>query len=98
MRNGTTLLELLVVILIMAIVAGVSVLALRPPEATPPGDVGAAIQTARRHALDLGHTVDTEVLIGGRSYLVTLLPDGRAIADTAVSLNRLSGAFPDSAP
>jgi len=95
-RSGTTLLELLVTIVVMAIIAGVAVLAIRPPAAPDGDNPRTIIEAARRRALESGLVVDTSVTIDGVIRAVTALPDGRVIADSVVGVDRLTAAFVDS--
>ena len=95
-RTGTTLLELMVTIVIMAVIAGVAVLAIHDPPKPDPSNPRVIIQAARSRAVEQGVAVDTTVLVEGVTRSVTALPDGRVIADSMVQVNRLTAAFPDS--
>ena len=95
-RFGTTLLELLVTLVILAILASVAVLAIHDPPKPDPTNPRVIVQAARRRALEHGVQVDTTVQVGGLTHDVTVLPDGRVIADSIVQVNRLTAVFPDS--
>jgi prepilin-type N-terminal cleavage/methylation domain-containing protein len=91
-RAGVTLIELMVVLTILSIIAGVTGLALRraqPPRAT---DVRmAAIARARQLAIDSGRAVTVVVDLDSVQTPVTAHPDGSVIADAALHIDRLDG-------
>ena len=96
-RPGVTLAELLVVLVVLGITAGVAGLTLHT--ARPIGTVDAlqaAIQAARDSAVRTGRSVTVAVSAGGSTRPVTAYPDGRVVADPAVHVNELTGA-PDAA-
>ena len=91
-RAGVTLIELMVVLTILSVIAGVTGLALR--RAQPPRAVDArtaAIAIARRRALDSGLTVTVTIDIDSVPTAVTARPDGSVIADGNLGINRLTG-------
>jgi prepilin-type N-terminal cleavage/methylation domain-containing protein len=90
--KGHTLLELLIVLAILGVVAGVTGLAFRRPTApTPVDSVDARIADARRDAIRSGHSVTITAVHAGLPMAVTAHPDGRVIADTALAIDHLSG-------
>lgn len=90
--------ELLVVLVILAILASVAVLAFRLPPVANASAPDTVVRDARRLAVERGRPVDTSIVMDDVIHLVTLLPDGRAIADTAVPLDRLTADFTAHAP
>jgi hypothetical protein len=96
-RLGTTLVELIVTLAIMAIVTGVAALAVRDrrPE-TRELDPEAMIARARTDAVALRHAVTIDVILSGKPYAVTALPDGGVIADGRVQRHRLNGERVDA--
>ncbi|HEY2849482.1 MAG TPA: prepilin-type N-terminal cleavage/methylation domain-containing protein [Gemmatimonadaceae bacterium] len=90
-RAGTTLVELLVVLAILATLAGVAALSVRRAPSTDPGDVWATIAAARRNAMRTGRETTVVVLRNGSPLSVALYPDGRTIADPALPIDPLTG-------
>ncbi len=102
-RNGVTLVELLVVLAILGLMAGIVGLSFTRDEPVPDaGTLAAAhdtIAAARRSAIAAGLPVATMVLVtragegdaGPQTYRATALPDGSVIADAALGIDRLSG-------
>jgi prepilin-type N-terminal cleavage/methylation domain-containing protein len=91
-RPGTTLPELLVVLVVLAVVAGVTTLALRVEGATGVDESDLArIATARKEALRSGRAIVVALpdSIGGQA--ATVLPDGSVIADSTVAIDRFTG-------
>lgn len=90
--RGNTLVELLVVLAILGVVAGVTGLAFRPVSETSPVDaVAAQVATARRDALRTGRPVTVMVSRGGDVVAATAHPDGRVVADTTLAIDPLTG-------
>jgi prepilin-type N-terminal cleavage/methylation domain-containing protein len=92
MRSGVTLIELIVVLAILSVIAGVTTLAFRRADTTPstPTWVSAVAQ-ARRIALDSARTVSLAVRVGDSVYAATMLPDGSVVADPRLGIDRLTG-------
>jgi prepilin-type N-terminal cleavage/methylation domain-containing protein len=90
-RRGTTLVELLVVLCILGIIAGVTVLAVRRFERPSPGDPGAILAESLRSALDTPHTSVVRIVRDGRPLSATIHPDGSIVADSALRADRLTG-------
>jgi prepilin-type N-terminal cleavage/methylation domain-containing protein len=98
MRTGVTLVELIVVLAILSVIAGVTMLAFRRAEPVPRAAPWmSAVAAARRTALDSARAVSLTVRIGDSVYAATALPDGSVIADTPLGIDRLTGA-PTRAP
>lgn len=91
-HRGVTLVELVVVIAILGLAAGVAGLAFRPPPSrTGPDARGPAIAGARARALATGARVTVAVDSGGSDATVTAHPDGSVLAAPALTVERLTG-------
>ncbi|HXB23215.1 MAG TPA: prepilin-type N-terminal cleavage/methylation domain-containing protein [Gemmatimonadaceae bacterium] len=91
-RPGVTLIELIVVLAIVAIMAGVTTLAFRRADMTPTVEPWvSAVAAARRTAVDSDRTVSLTVRVGDKVYAATALPDGSVVADAALGVDRLTG-------
>ena len=91
-RPGVTLIELIVVLAIVAIMAGVTTLAFRRADMTPTvAPWVSAVAAARRTAVDSDRTVSLTVRVGDKVYAATALPDGSVVADAALGVDRLTG-------
>ena len=89
-RRGTTLIELVVVLAVMAVLAGVAAFTLggHTWQAESPF---APLEEARRRAIAERGPVTIEIAQSGARFLVTALPDGGVVADSGVAVDRLSG-------
>lgn len=80
-RRGVTLVELLVVLAVLGVAAGVAGFSLQ----TRP-TIGAArarsLAAARREALVTGRALTVEDTVDGRRRAATVHPDGRVVADS----------------
>jgi prepilin-type N-terminal cleavage/methylation domain-containing protein len=90
-RPGTTLLELLVTLAIIAVASAVVGLALRAPAAPAADDAQAAVAAARRAAIAERRPVTVALRVQRESGAVTALPDGGVVADSALGRDRLTG-------
>ena len=93
MRRGTTLVELLVVLLLLGLLAGMSALAaggVRTPGSTPTA-AAARMDRARTEAIRMGSPVRLDRDSGGP---VRFLPDGQIVGG---DLDPLTGAPADAA-
>jgi prepilin-type N-terminal cleavage/methylation domain-containing protein len=92
MRPGVTLVELIVVLAILGVIAGVTTLAFRT---VPPGPRvepwASAVAQARRTALDSARAVTITLSVNGAPHAVTAMPDGSVIADISIPVDRLTG-------
>ncbi len=86
-----TLIELLVVLAIMATLAGVAALSVRRTPLVDSHDPWVTIAAARRRAMIAGVETTIVVTRNGSALSVALYPDGRALADSALQLDPLTG-------
>ncbi|HET7584025.1 MAG TPA: prepilin-type N-terminal cleavage/methylation domain-containing protein [Gemmatimonadaceae bacterium] len=85
-RSGVTLIELIVVLAILGVMAGVVGVAVRGAGEVREADARMAqIQAARSEAIRTGHPIRITIRVGGLSYAVSALPDGRVIEDRAIT-------------
>jgi prepilin-type N-terminal cleavage/methylation domain-containing protein len=91
-RAGVTLVELIVVLAILSVIAGVTTLAFRRADTGPgvPSWVS-AVGAARRTAIDSNRSVSLIIRVGNAVYAATALPDGSVIADAPLGIDRLTG-------
>ena len=90
LNRGFTLVELMVVLVLLGLMAGVVGLAWRPNPASK--DNGRdAIARARVQALESGTTVRLQVTLEGQRVTVAALPDGSVIAPAGLHLDPLTG-------
>ncbi|HEY0014676.1 MAG TPA: prepilin-type N-terminal cleavage/methylation domain-containing protein [Longimicrobium sp.] len=92
-RTGFTLVELMVVLVILGIMAGVAGLAARSLERTDPAaERAGTIADARRRALQTRRPVTLSVRMGGDSVgRLVAFPDGSVRGDSALGLDVLTG-------
>ncbi len=89
-HHGFTLVELMVVLVLLGLMAGVVGLAWRPNPVSK--DMGRdAIARARATALESGTTVRLQVTLEGQRVTVAAFPDGRVIAPAGLHLDPLTG-------
>ena len=92
MRAGVTLLELMVVLTLLSILAGVVTLSMRPtPHTSSAEKTVARVLAARDSALRFGRSVTVVVSVSGSESAVTAIPDGRVVADPGLGFDLLSG-------
>ena len=90
--KGSTLVELLVALLIVALIATVTGLTFRAPDdPTAVDPVEARIADARRDAVRSGRTVTVVTWWEGHAITATAHPDGQVVADTGFAVDRFSG-------
>ncbi len=91
-RAGVTLAELMVVLVLLGLMAGVVGLAFQREHTPLSAGTGTdRIAAARHEALSSGRTVRFQVTIGGRSVTVAAFPDGRVIAPAELRVDVLTG-------
>lgn len=97
-RHAVTLVELLVVLVLLGLVAGVVGLTMhtaRPPVQTDP--IVAAVEAARDSAIRLGRSVTITPQVNGAGHEATAEPDGQVRSDAALDIDPLTGE-PHAAP
>lgn len=95
-RAGVTLIELIVVIAIIGMSAGVTALALRRAAPVRGIDMArATVAAARDSALRSGRAVTVSIRLpvqtGTTLAFATARPDGRVLADSALAIDPLTG-------
>jgi prepilin-type N-terminal cleavage/methylation domain-containing protein len=92
-KPGVTLVELLVVLAVLALAAGVVGLTLRTARPIDREDpIKLVVEQARDSAIAAGHGVTITVLGEMGRSAVTSFPDGRVEADHSLGIDELSGA------
>ncbi len=97
-RHAVTLVELLVVLVLLGLVAGVVGLTMhtaRPPVHTDP--IVAAVEAARDSAIRSGRSVTITLQVNGAGHEATAEPDGQVRSDAALDIDPLTGE-PHAAP
>lgn len=89
-RSGVTLVELIVVVATLGIIASVTVLVM-PKRSIALNDTPTRITNARTQALRTGMPVSVFVRLDSGVRVVTALPDGTVLADSAAHVRRLTG-------
>ena len=90
---GSTLVEFLVVLAILGVVAGVAGLSFRTERTLVAVDAaGAQVAAARREAIRTGRSVTVVVSREGQVSVATAHADGSVVADSALSIDRFTGA------
>jgi len=89
-RRGFTLVELMVVVVLLGLMAGVVGLAWRPNPANREHHRD-SIAEARHRALESGTPVRLQITVDGKTYAIAALPDGRLIAPDSLRLDPLTG-------
>ena len=91
--KGTTLVELLVVLAILGVIAGVAGLSFRAePRRLEVDTAVAQVAAARREAIRTGRSVTVAVFREGHVSVATAHADGSVVADSALSIDRFTGA------
>jgi prepilin-type N-terminal cleavage/methylation domain-containing protein len=88
---GSTLIELIVVLAIMGIMAGVVALSFRGAGEREKDTPKTRIAAARREALEKRHAVSVTIAVGDSLRELTAFPDGRVVGDTLLGIDPLTG-------
>lgn len=93
--SGFTLVELLVVLAILGVMAGLIGIGWRPaaPVAAPDS---ASLGGLRRQAITTGRTVRAMVQLDGHAVPVAAFPDGRVVGVTGHAIDPLTGRATDA--
>lgn len=92
-RQGVTLVELIVVILLLGLLAGVVELTMgSTPTAASLGPTTVAVMQARDSALRTGRPVTIAFAHEGSAQHATAYPDGRVITNALIGIDPLSGS------
>jgi prepilin-type N-terminal cleavage/methylation domain-containing protein len=91
--KGNTLVELIVVLAILGVIAGVTGLSFRPePRGLEVDTTVAQVAAARREAIRAGRSVTVAVFREGHVSVATAHADGSVVADSALAIDRFTGA------
>ena len=90
--RGSTLVELLVVLAVLGVLAGVTGLAFqRIPDRRLIDSDESRIAAARRQAIEGGRSVTVTVVRDGNAFVASAHANGSVVADTSFGVDRLSG-------
>jgi prepilin-type N-terminal cleavage/methylation domain-containing protein len=90
-RTGVTLVELLVVIAIIAVMTTLSSVALRRIDAPASASAADQVLSLRREAIAAGRPITRVLRSDSVLHVVSVLADGRVLADSALRLNPSTG-------
>ena len=98
-RLGTTLVEMMVAITILALVAAVVAGSVRASSAPSEMEIAReTMATTRRAAIDGGTSTTTTLHLGDSSYAATAFPDGRILTRAPIGVAMLTGRRDDARP
>ena len=92
-RAGVTLVELMVVLVLLSVMAGIVAVTWRaePAVRTRPTGPREVVAAARLRAIESGSNVTVSVLVGERHVDVTAHPDGRVVGAASLGFDPLTG-------
>jgi len=90
-RRGVTLIELIVTLVILAIISGVTVLAIRRIDPPRPDDPRAIFADTLRAVLASGRPAVVHLLTDSGPASGVVRTDGSVIADSILDIDRLTG-------
>lgn len=90
-RPGMTLLELLIVLALMGILAGVAAMAARRVAPIDHTDPLVMVEDSLRRAVAEARAIAIDVVMDGKPASATANPDGSVVADSAFGIDRFSG-------
>ena len=94
-RAGVTLVELMVVLAVLGVMAGVVAVSWQP-QRPPSIDGSKSIAVLRRQAVASGRVIIGAVTVEGREATVIAFPDGRIAGAEQLRVNPLTGARSDA--
>lgn len=89
--RGSTLIELIVVLSVLAILASVAVLAARRFDPPPRDDPSVVLAESLRVAIDTPRTIVVRLVRDGRPLSAAIRPDGSIVGDSAFEADRFTG-------
>ena len=92
MRRGVTLVELLVTLSILAVLSGVTVLAVRRIDPPRPDDPNTILADSLREAVASGRSATVRLLMNSAPAWAVVRPDGGVVADSVFGVDRFTGA------
>ena len=92
-RRGMTLVELVVVVAIVGVVAGVATLTISHAMQPPADDPARLLTGMRRRALRDGEAQAARLMIDSTAHDVIALPDGSVVADSGVPVDRFTARW-----
>jgi prepilin-type N-terminal cleavage/methylation domain-containing protein len=92
-RAGVTLVELMVVLVLLSVMAGIVAITWRPEPVghTRPSGAHEIVAAARIRAIESGSNVTVSVVVGERHVDVTAHPDGRVVGAASLGFDPLTG-------
>lgn len=90
-RRGMTLLELLIVLALVGILAGVAAMAARRVAPIDHGDPLVMVEDSLRRAVAEARMITVDFVIDGNAVSATVNPDGSVVADSTFGIDRFSG-------
>ena len=97
-RSGVTLVELMVVLVILGVMAGVTGIAFLTRAPVPEVNASLAlVARVREKAVQSGQSATVMLAIHGAAYLATAFPDGRVVTNAPIEIDQLSGRPSDAA-
>jgi prepilin-type N-terminal cleavage/methylation domain-containing protein len=92
-RAGVTLVELMVVLALLSVMAGIVAVTWRPepPRRSRPSGAREIVTAARLRAIESGSNVTVSVLVGEQHIDVTAHPDGRVVGASSLGFDPLTG-------
>lgn len=89
--RGATLLELIVSVVIVGVMASVATLVIRRSPPPDPANPLTIIADTLERVLATGAPLTLHFTVNARPVAATINPDGTVIADSALSIDRLTG-------
>ena len=90
-RRGMTLLELLIVLALVGILAGVAAMAARRVAPIDHSDPLVMVEDSLRRAVAEARAITVDVVKDGKPVSATANPDGSVVADSTFGIDRFAG-------